>query len=84
MTIVKVQRPITTNDPLRHWIIYDKFDARHERVPEKDMDPRIVQIMNNRPRRPQQFKSFFMHAEWDRPNQHWDMSKAELTEDKRW
>lgn len=84
MTIVKVQRPIITNDPNRCWLVYDKFDARRQEIPERDMPKGVTMVMDARPRRAQQFKSFFKDAEWDNTTKTWDLSKAVLTGDKEW
>jgi len=84
VTIVKVQRPITTNIAERPWLIYDQYDARRCFILEKDLPPNIILVMNSRPREYQRNRSYFKDAEWDKAKEVWDLSKCVLTEDKKW
>jgi hypothetical protein len=57
MAIVKVQRPISTNDPSVPWLIYDRARTHMEHRPESDINPYVKKSMG------EDFKAFF-RATW--------------------
>ena len=57
--IVKVQRPISTNDPRQPWLIYNRSGKRMVHIADTDVPPRIrVATRGNS-------KAYFV-AEWSK------------------
>lgn len=57
MPIVKVQRPLITNDLNAPWLIYDESRKRTQQLPDKVVPDRVKKAMKG------DFKAFF-NAEW--------------------
>jgi hypothetical protein len=45
--IIKVQRPLMTNDESAPWLIYDKSRKRQQQIPESVVPPAVVKAMGN-------------------------------------
>jgi hypothetical protein len=45
--IIKVQRPLMTNDESVPWLIYDKSRKRQQQIPESVVPPAAVKAMGN-------------------------------------
>lgn len=64
--IVKVQRPISTNDKHIPWMVYDQLRARMCHIPEKDVPAEVKEALGN------DFKAFF-EATWNEAKDSWDI-----------
>ena len=48
--IIKVQRPLRTNDPTIPWLIYDKSRKREQQLPQSIIPPAAVKALGNDPK----------------------------------
>jgi hypothetical protein len=48
--IVKVQRPLMTNDADIPWLIYDKSHKRSQQLPQRVIPPAAVRALGNDPK----------------------------------
>jgi hypothetical protein len=55
--IVKVQRPLVSNDQTVPWFVYDRERLHEATIPEKKIPPHVLRAMGNEPKR-------FFRARW--------------------
>lgn len=70
--IVKVQKPIMTNDPKRPFFVYAEGHTNARGVPEKDVPKHVRGALKYR------FRAFF-EAEWS--GKHWVIGKQVKAQD---
>ncbi len=73
--IVKVQRPLFSNDPGMPWLMYDQFRARQVQVPDYEIPEPIKIALKSRP------KAYFKGS-WNPIGNFWML--GEIVKDKHW